>query len=629
MNYEQVERWFGFFILFLLGLLVFFPLMGTGFTTNDDAYYAFHAGTSWQAMLGTMHEEAVFQGRFYKYFFFLLLTLPHFFQNPAVTIAINIVAISANVLLAALLLGRLFSARLGMLFALFFLALLQDHWGHSLLTSYPLSRQVGLLFCLLCWHFLLNWRQRGLQRWFQGSLALYFLALCCNEFFILFVPLHLIVFLLSGSGREDENEYGPGTRRGLLMSAIAFSCVAVLYLALYLGYRRLFPSAYGGTEASLGDLNGYWAVLKQFSLSAMPLVVFFKERLSLSRYAPYFSMDSSAMLLDRLQYQLANFRQWNTAWMVQAILAGVGFVVFSWNAHVRMSWKKYCLFGVFGVLILFLPNALLGLTEKYRQWVSEGTYAYAFTYHSFYGVCLLLVLLTALCNALLGRWRRIRAVALCALGVFLAAATFLTAYSNDSIARTKRLAAQRWELANALFDSAIYHDFSAGTRIAAPTLFSCFRILCPPPEYWSEYAAQRTGKKVRILDYFPEVPQQEASAAQPLYYAQLHQAFNNSSQFLTLADVRTPSTEGSVLSSQVHLFVKTRARMVRILCPVRPGAAPPTLRQKPMHQSACGLFVADVTLDTAKNITLITITGDDILSKEIVITEQFSYPALR
>lgn len=621
MNVERNGHWFGVSLLFLLGVLVLLPFLGTGFTTNDDAFYALQAASgSWKALVHFLHEESAGQGRFYKYFSVLLLLIPHYAHNAVFSVGCNLAAVGLNIVLAACLAGRLLAPRMGMLFALLFLALLQDHWGHSLLTAYPLYGQLGLTCSLLSWHMLLNWRCRGGRKRLLGALALFFLSLCCNELFVVFVVPGFLLCCMPRTGQDCSDTAG-----GPLAGGVGLLSVTLLYVALYVAYKSVFPGEYAGNSMVLGDFSAYWGVVKRFSISALPLTVFFKERLALSRYGPYFSMDTSALLVDRLLYQLTNAAQWKAAWIAQAGLAGLLFWDLLRDGIRGLGWKKLFWTALFGLSLVLAPNALLGLSEKYRQWVREGAYNYAYTYHSYYGVCILLTTLFALLSLLFKKKARLRKPLLALLALLLAAASFLTAYANDSVLNTKRLAAQRWELADALFDSALFHNLPNDTRIAAPTLFRCFRILCPAKDYWSTYAAQRTGKRIAVLDHIPHQVEQ----GRAWYFAELHQAFNRAGQFLTFADVQDLATGGSVLSSQVQLFIKTRARKVRIICPVRPGAAPPTLQNKPMRQIACGVFVADAVLDTGANVVLVTLLGNNILAEEVLVSDQFPYPALR
>ncbi len=622
MSVERDGRWLNWFLLFLLGLLVLMPFLGTGFTTNDDAFYALHAVPRWKELLAFLHEESAGQGRFYKYLNVLFFLVPHFAHNFLFTAICNLAAICLNIVLASLLIGRLLTPRMIPVFALLFLALLQDHWGHSLTTAYPFGGQLGLAFCLFSWHLLLSWRCLGGRQRFLSGLGLFFLSLCCNELFVVFlIPGLVLCFMPYSCSDFDEPTGGRSIRAG-----IGLVCVVLLYVGLYFGYKLVFPGQYAGTSVDFSNFSAWWDVCKRFSISALPLTTFFKERTALSRYSSYFSMETSAMLADRLLYQLQNIGQWKMAWIAQAGLAGGLFVLLLRDSILWVSWKKLLWVAAFGLSLVFVPNALLGLSEKYRQWAQEGAYIYAYTYHSYYGVCVLLCAVAALPSLLFRNRDRIRWTVLTTTATLVAVTAFLTAYSNDSVLRTKRLAAQRWVLADALFDSPVFRNLPDDTRIAAPTLFTCFRILCPPKEYWSAYAEQRSGKHVAILDYLPG---QADFGGHPLYFLGMHQAFNTSSQFLTLADVQTLGTGDSVVSSQVQLFIKSRARRVRIFCPVRPGAAPPVLQQLPMRQVACGLFVADISLDTAAEITLVTLLGREILTKEVTVSDQFPYPALR
>ncbi len=617
-------RWFGYFMLFLLGVLVLFPFLGTGFTTNDDAFYALHAVPRWKALFSFLHEESAGQGRFYKYLNVLFLLAPHFAHNFLFTAVCNLVVICLNIVLASVLIGRLLAPRLGLVFALLFLALLQDHWGHSLLTAYPFGGQLGLAFCMSSWHVLLRWRCLGGRGWLLAGLSLFFCSLCCNELFVVYLIPSLLLCRM-----PQANPDCPQNTGRFFTAGIGLCSAVLLYVALYFGYKLLFPGKYTGTAIVLTDFSAWWNVCKQFSTSALPLTTFVKERTALSRYGPYFSMDTSAMLVDRLLYQVRNIAQWKTAWLIQSGLAGYLCWSLLQERIKGLTWKRMFWPVLFGLSLVFVPNALLGLSEKYRLWAREGAYAYAYTYHSYYGVCVLMTVLAALPSLLFGQRDRARKCILAPAVLLLSVAVFLTAYANDSVLRTKRLAAQRWELANALFDSPVFHNFPDNTRIAAPTLFNCFRILCPPKEYWSAYAEQRSGKRVVILDYLPLQPDPGKPGKGPLYYLGMHQAFNASSQFLTLADVQTVGTGDNVVSSQVQLFIKSRSRKVRVYCPVRPGAAPPLLQQRPMRQIACGLFVADIEVDTAAEVTLITLLGKEISAKYVVINDQFPYPALR
>ena len=264
------------FLFILLAVLTYFPLLSTGFTTNDDSLIAVQ---KWSIALTWGSAKAL--GRVGNLIADPLFRLPYAIDSH---IYYSLLRFGTPLVLLSVLylfIRRTYkSSALAGLGVVFFLAFIQNNWQHSLLTSYPfIFNLLAIAFLLSLASFILYLERGGVYGFIAA--ALYFVSLL-SELFVLF----FVVF--AGIAILYEIEQGSQIRFRDKVFSVA-KCLwpiilsLFLFLVLYFGWRYFFPTLYAGNSASPSSLLRIVNVVWIYSVSGFPGFGFFEHS-----FAPLF-----------------------------------------------------------------------------------------------------------------------------------------------------------------------------------------------------------------------------------------------------------------------------------------------------------------------------------------------------
>jgi hypothetical protein len=187
-------------LLFLIGLLAvmtFIPLLHSWYTTTDDIYFAIGIHEGWRS---PWFFDAQRSGRLQHVFSGQLMPIAYGWGSYWVTKAVSFATILSNVgalyVMVRVVTG---DTRVGLLAVTFFFAFVQNTWDHNLLTSYPFI--IGGAFTLFLLSVAAWWRAlHGAPRMAAVSAVLFAVCLFSYESFLPYVVVYPLMTLAATEG---------------------------------------------------------------------------------------------------------------------------------------------------------------------------------------------------------------------------------------------------------------------------------------------------------------------------------------------------------------------------------------------------------------------------------------------
>lgn len=596
------------FLLLLLAVITFYPLLSVGFTTHDDARIAIDVwdGNIWEVTKSASGT----QGRFVFFWDFPLSAVPYAIDSRIWYLTTKFT--SFFLLLSALYfaVAQLFKSKWIALVSLaLFLSLIQNGWEHNVLTSYP------VVFNLLAVFFLVSLglfataidRKNLALAWLSGGL--YFLALG-TELFVLFFPFYVAVLLSRAAPDEPVIRRLVSGKKYLL--AIALPLMA--YLAIYLAWRHIHPSTYDGNSLDGLNLLAAAKVVATYSLNAFPLI------------SLQFFTGTGAQL------HFANSAGWhailsalNAASFIKPAVAGFLFTrLMTTEIFIVPQTRTLKIGAVLAFVGIFLPNLLLGFTQRHQSWLASGTHSYVYTYYSLLSAVVFSALLLAYMNVKSMSWkpklRRLFIFVAVAAIMFL---SFAVEVRNQYVAFDQKLAYRKWQLMNVVIQSSAFLQIPDGSTVVAPTLLLYRGIAAVFADDWSNYVRYKTGKEVQFVD-------NKCKDGTPCYSLVFRQEAHSDNQFIVLAKIFKPA---AMTSSELTIYSMPNRNGAVLLGSLERSEIPPKLEIN-------GVLVANIAPEAFSSnlfhvsddglVQTASVTGNaDIIPERITISHYSVEPRLR
>ena len=598
------------FLLFVLAVITFYPLFFGGFTTSDDAGFSINFGHKdiWELT----RIKSVAQGRINYWWAVPLGQIPYVVDSRAWYLAMKFG--SFFLLLSALYYAvcKLFrSSWIALASLVFFLAFIQNGWDHNALTSYPFFVNfIAALFLVSLGLFSTAIDRKSLAlAGFSG--VLYFFALG-NELFVLFFPFYVAVLLSQIALGESVIRRLMSGKKYLLAVALPW----MVYLAIYLVWRNIHPSNYGGNHLDGFNLWAVGRVIATYSLSAFPLASLHFI------FSPH----------DQLQFvNPAGWRvilsELNAAHFIKPAVASFLFARLMTSEHFIVPRARTLIIGAALTFVgIFLPNLLVGFTQKYQGWVASGdSNSYLYTYYSFISAVVFCALVLAYMNAKSQSWHPKLRRAFILIGIIVTMAlSFAVEVRNQYIAFDQKLSHRKWQLMDVVIKSPAFMEIPDGSTVVAPTLSAHQRgIAQAPVDYWSMYAKYKTGKNIQFVD-------DECKSGIPCYELVFRQEAHSDNQFIVLAKIKG---SGLLVSSELTIYSMPNQASTILVGSFMPGEVSQKLMINgvPVANIGMGVFSSDLSHVSGKGLVQTArVTGNvDIFPERITISHYSVEPRLR
>ena len=511
------------FLLLVLTLITFYPLLSGGFTTHDDASFAINvwSGQTWEFTKAISAGE----GRFSFLWAFPFSAVPYVIDNRLWYLAVKYGAVV--LLLSALYYSifKIFKSSWTALTAVaLYLAIIQNGWEHNALTSYPFVFNAYAALFLVSLGLFASAIERNSLSLAYLSGVLYFFSMG-SELFVLFFPFYVALMLMQIGQKESILKRLNTGKKYIFAVALPL----IIYLACYFIWRRIHPSNYEGLVLNEIDLLAIIRVILTYSLTAFPLaslhfyhapgdpLLFTSSTnlhvlLSQLNISHFIKPAASGLLFARLMIAAKFNKQQSRTFLIGAALAGIG---------------------------IFIPNLLLGLTARHQSWVGGGTYSYVYTYYSFISAIIFLALLLAYINAKSLLWLpKYRAVMVSTTVIIIMILSFFVEVRNQNFAFDQKLAHRKWQLMDVLINSRAFMEIPDGARVLAPTLLPNRGYAFVSLDDWQSYVKYKTNKRIT----FSNGPCEEMKQCYTLVF---RQRTDSDGQFIVFGKVRPPGSSDS------------------------------------------------------------------------------------
>jgi hypothetical protein len=514
------------FLLFLLTVITFYPLLFVGFTTHDDIALA-SSGISWADALFLSQS----QGRFNFFWGYYLGEIPYVIDHRAWYLSAKIGAFILVLSGLWYAIYQLFRSGWMVLAALsFFLAFIQNGWDHNALNSYPVvfnCYAALFLFSLGLFSKAINQNNIGLA---ICSGVLYFFALGV-ELFVLFFPYYVVVLLSKDFlGGHILSRFIAG-KNYLLAVALPL----ILYLVMYLVWRLIYPSTYDGNSAFSFDFLAAIKVIVTYSLNAFPLetlnYIFAPHRI-------YGIANATDLRIILAQIDLAD--------IIKPVVAGFLFTrLMTTPIFIVPRVRTLYLAAILAFVGIFIPNLLLGFTERHQGWQAGGVTSYLYTYYSFISAAVFGALILSIINNRSRLWPpKFRLIFIMIAAIIIMVITFFVEEKNQIIAFDQKLSHRKFQLMDEVIKSSAFKEIPDGSTIVAPTLSVHRRgIAQAEGNDWSSYIKHKTGKNIRFDDV-------RCDNVKMCYTLVFRQEISDN-QFIVLAKIKNIVT---LVSSELTIF---------------------------------------------------------------------------
>lgn len=455
-----------------VALITLYPLLFVGFTTRDDSgFYLLYLSEREILPIIWRDLESSFTRPLHR----ILLGVPYLVDNFAWFKSMQIIGICAAASAGALL-AREINREVYPLFPLLYLALLQNSWGHNILTSYPFMFHAAIALILASLHlFILSIRQKR-RAYYALSIVLFAIPVFTYE-------MHVIYYLLFPLAA-----YCYSGRLGTALRLQAPYLLLVLALiALDLWFRLYGNRGYAGSTLDLSNLTDILRAVLFYSSSAMPgfMTLFYDA------YIDIYTRNLPAP--GRGTY----FADISLLWVIGATLAGAICYVVLARATIKPNRSVFI-----GMLVatafVFLPNLPIALTAKYQSWAKNFDFHYVTTHYAYIAMIVLLILC---CVFVMGQGEHGRRTRAAVIATLVSVVTFFTSVTNSHVYATQYYSTFRFDCIDAVIASPEFSRLEDRAVIYAPTLWeNDYGIMTSPQNYWDRYVRIKTGKNIRISD---------------------------------------------------------------------------------------------------------------------------------
>jgi hypothetical protein len=578
-------------VLVLLVLFVFFFHFQIGFTTRDDAeigLYPVRLGTP-----ETAWRIAQASGRFYH-----LISVPIqvallrlFLFSPMTYNLLAVGAVLLNVALFSWVVRKAFASNLaGLLTATLSLIWLQNHWGHSLLTSYPVIPHLAFSALLCATIVLLSW-ERG-QPFNRPILvgSLYFFSILFSELFLIYFPILAGICFY----RAWQLPLMSFKARAKAVVCALWPMVAgvVLYLLCYFAFRYLHPSHHHGNQLAPFDVKRIVAVLWQYTTSTLPGYFYFHDADTMNRM-----LDGFAPRTGRF---IELFKDCRVEWLAKALLSSC-FCALLLSLKPSLPYGRHYFLAISaGVAATLAPVFLVSLTLQYQDWVvNSGSLAYGLpSYCAYFGVVLLIGTVLLYLNQLARRSNTVSLGYIVLVSLFVGTTSLATDSYNYGIALDQRLSNLKWRTLDRFIRTNDFKALPEDSLLYAPSIWQARGIASNREEYWTDYFTARSRKKISVAGTLEELKKSVAARPQGrTYFLAFRQAPKEPDQFLIFAEVKNlePSLSGdAVYANDFALFGYSKNRRFTLIGRCSGGATRPSVgvNGKPVNDMSGDVFFA-------------------------------------
>ncbi|KPA13935.1 conserved hypothetical protein, membrane [Candidatus Magnetomorum sp. HK-1] len=529
------------FFFYILLILTCYPLLYSGFVHHDTMYAAIRLWSE-DSYLNWLHSVSQVQGRFYMYVQGLLYTIPYLFKNFYYYKIITIGSICFSVVLFYHVIRTLtFSKTFANMSMLCLLISFQISTNHSPLSGYCFFH-FGIIFELLSFLYFQNYLICRKPSYLVMSILLFTVTIFVHETMILYVLFIILIAYCHSLYHKKPLQWIE-----YIKAVSPFIIVIVIYTVAYFVYMFFYPPQYPGCQldSQTWSLINYFKSLWQYTISAFPSYLFFDKK-----YADFFNYYSNNTYgHENILWSL--IASMKVEWIIRAsISVYLSYHIMS-NGNIISGNRKYLLLGITSLLLLFIPNSLICVSNVYQNYASQyERISTHMTYFSIFGVAVLMATIAFIGLDVIEKYKAmlLKTFWICFVSLIVALFSLCTDYSNSYVAHSQYLLREKWSSLNLFYQTKLFQNIPENSLVYSPSLWhSNFSVYFRQvnysgshhaleqvnkiQNYWEKYTYAMTGKRIQLTNDINKVI--NANSGTDIYYLAYMQEDKDSKQYIT------------------------------------------------------------------------------------------------
>lgn len=495
---QKYERLIYGFLLSVSIILTLYPFFQIGFTIWDDMEYYM------VALRGNFHEDAVNNalrsGRFYHFLVKPFYSFAYIFDNFYITKLVQHASLILSYILFALVIRKIFKsgyfALITFLMLITFTSVTSNY--HIPFISYPFYFTFSFSLILLSLLLFLKYTETSGNKYLVFSALVYLCGVIFFEIYVEFLLL-MILFILIRSWKlrglkasfKDKQFY-----REILpfIGIILVYAIAYLSFNIYNNIHNPDQKYTGNILAANFSLANFFTVLFHTNRAAYPTILY--------QYHYYQILSNSLLLSGHIDSIWYIIKHSEISALVNALIQCFLFVMVYLKMKFDISWKKVGIAGVLAFLYSLACHFLIAITEKYNASWYEWMNGYVTTYFAYFGIMLIVALITYAGIKLLNFHKITRYIGIGIFTIALFCLSLITQYSNDHLARDYRHVQNNFFMMDEMIKENAFDFIPENALVYAADLNRTASLLMSEIGEsvldWGEYIELKSGRKMEL-----------------------------------------------------------------------------------------------------------------------------------
>ncbi|MDY0141535.1 MAG: hypothetical protein RBR97_06550 [Bacteroidales bacterium] len=483
------------YLLFSLTIIISLaPFFNIGFTTADDLEN--YMTLKRQVLFSDAQTYSKVAGRFYFIITKPLYSLPYIGDNFLLTKIIQNFSLLLSYSLFSILIKKLFKSK-ELALALFLLLVMATSASANYyipFIAYPFYFTFSFSILICSFLLFIKYTETQKYKYVIFSAIVLFIAILFYETYLIFL-VFFCFFIFFKNLSSSKSLIKLLKSNTFYKELIPIVSAAVLYVLLYFGFRLIFLSEteiyHGSSFAKNFDFANYLSIITKLTKTILPTNLYY-----LSQDIIIQNSLSPTGHINNFWHVLQNS---NLLTIINTIIQLFLFVFIALRFDEKISYKKILI----GILVAFLftisAHSILGLSEKYNAIESATIKGYVTSYYSYFGVWLIILLMSYLLIKLTHKIKYIKYAVIVVLSLGIGYVSIITSYSNDHLSRGWEKSQLRFTLLDELLIEGTFNNIDDGSIIYTPEMYmseSLGYVLASQYFDWATYIQLKSQKVI-------------------------------------------------------------------------------------------------------------------------------------
>ena len=483
-------------LFFMTLFITLFPFFKMGFTCTDDFQFYNTALRGDFARNAQCYAQS--QGRFYFLITKPLYSLPYLFDNFIFYKCFQLFClllsyVSFSYLIKKLTHSNAFAIATGLFLMIATPITINLHLPF---IAYPCYFTFSFaLFCFGC-VLLVKYYETNSYKFLIFSAIVLFCATLFYEVYLLFL-FFIVCFMVCRYWHKNGVGKSLASKR-FYVELLPVACSGLLYVGLYLFYRRYANSTYAGNVISSDfSWTNFFTILYECTKGVFPLQNFNQMAATMAQNSPlyeghYKSFVFALMHAPVQAYANALLQMLLLYWLVRKMENSV-------------TWKQLIAFVLCGSALAFSSHILIAVTPKYNNDWYSYMQGYVTSFYSFFFIILALVSLGYALLKISYKSKPLFGVCVVVLAAVAGMVSVVNQYTNDHASRAWQLSHQRFVVLDEMFKTNAFQALKPSDVVYAPDFCDEYMGTIFVSRDWRNYIKDRYNPEFRFCFLYDEL----------------------------------------------------------------------------------------------------------------------------